>query len=215
MGHDLPRPAAVIVGEPTDLQVADAHKSVVTYHHHRARPRGALVQAASRRQRGASAAALVGELDRIGEELSARGDPTGRFDPPYATVHVGTIRAARRATSSPKVCSLPLGGARRARHRRARGAGARGRLDAHAAELPTASRAPAAGIETVIEVDGAGPRAGAGLAGRDAGAAARPPQPHHRRALRHRGRPVPGGRPADAWSAAPARSTRRTSRTNT
>jgi acetylornithine deacetylase len=30
-GADLPRPGAVIVGEPTDLEVADAHKSIVTY----------------------------------------------------------------------------------------------------------------------------------------------------------------------------------------
>ena len=30
-GVDLPRPAAVIVGEPTSMQAADAHKSVSTY----------------------------------------------------------------------------------------------------------------------------------------------------------------------------------------
>src|SRR5690606_28137868 len=30
-GQDLPVPAAVIVGEPTELDVVDAHKSVVTF----------------------------------------------------------------------------------------------------------------------------------------------------------------------------------------
>ena len=31
LGHDLPLPQAVIVGEPTMLEVVDAHKSVVTF----------------------------------------------------------------------------------------------------------------------------------------------------------------------------------------
>ena len=30
-GADLPRPGAVLVGEPTSMQVADAHKSVAAY----------------------------------------------------------------------------------------------------------------------------------------------------------------------------------------
>ena len=33
-GADPPRPGMVIVGEPTNMGVADAHKSVSTYHTH-------------------------------------------------------------------------------------------------------------------------------------------------------------------------------------
>jgi acetylornithine deacetylase len=90
-GTDLPRPGAVLVGEPTLMQVADAHKSVAAYttvaHGHEAH--------SSKPSLGASAIEtacdLVSELYRFGKELAASGDPTGRFDPPASTIHVGTI----------------------------------------------------------------------------------------------------------------------------
>ena len=91
-GTDLPRPGAVIVGEPTDLEVADAHKSIVTclttVHGHEAH--------SARPALGANAVAaacdLVSGLNRITDLLIERGDPSGRFDPPATTVHVGTIQ---------------------------------------------------------------------------------------------------------------------------
>jgi len=90
-GHDLPRPGAVIVGEPTSMQVADAHKSVTTHTTH---VRGFEIHSANL-HKGVSAVhiacQLVGELERIGAQLREEGDPSGRFDPPYSSVHVGVI----------------------------------------------------------------------------------------------------------------------------
>jgi acetylornithine deacetylase len=105
-GRDLPRPAAVIVGEPTSLEVADAHKSVVTFttvvhgaEAHSAKPAlGANAVAA--------AAELVCELNRIGDEMIERGDPSGRFDPPHVTVHVGTIAGGTARNILAKECRL-------------------------------------------------------------------------------------------------------------
>jgi acetylornithine deacetylase len=81
-GRDLPRPRAAIVGEPTGLEVADAQKSIVTlmttvhgFEAHSSKP-GLGANAVM------AAAELVCELNRIGDEMIARGDPTGRFDPP-------------------------------------------------------------------------------------------------------------------------------------
>jgi acetylornithine deacetylase len=90
-GRDMPKPLAVFVGEPTDLEVADAHKSVVTFnttvHGFEAH--------SSKPELGANAvvmaALLVAELDRIDQEMKSRGDPSGRFDPAYTTVHTGRI----------------------------------------------------------------------------------------------------------------------------
>ena len=104
MGVDLPRPHAVIVGEPTELQVADAHKSVFTYstavHGHEAH--------SSKPDLGSNAifgaAALVHELDRIADVFRERGDPTGRFDPPFTTVHVGVIQGGSARNILPKLC---------------------------------------------------------------------------------------------------------------
>ncbi|MCW2272490.1 acetylornithine deacetylase [Rhodoblastus acidophilus] len=91
LGHDLPRPALAIIGEPTLMQVADAHKSVVTYRTvvtgHEAH--------SSKPWLGVSAVhvacELVGALERIGEDLRTEVDPLGRFEPAYSTIHVGQI----------------------------------------------------------------------------------------------------------------------------
>ncbi|MDJ1158009.1 acetylornithine deacetylase [Chelatococcus sp. SYSU_G07232] len=91
MGHDLPRPIAVFVGEPTGLEVTDAHKSVITlttgvYGHEAHSSKPALGASAVM-----AAAELVTELGRMAEDYVRRGDASGRFDPPYTTIHVGTI----------------------------------------------------------------------------------------------------------------------------
>ncbi|MGV6872984.1 acetylornithine deacetylase [Pseudochelatococcus sp. B33] len=90
-GRDLPRPVAVIVGEPTGLEVADAHKSIAMY---TTTVHGAQAHSSNPRL-GASAvhgaALIAAELDRLSREYEARGDSSGRFDPPFSTVHVGGL----------------------------------------------------------------------------------------------------------------------------
>jgi acetylornithine deacetylase len=105
-GTDLPRPRAVIVGEPTDLEVADAHKSIATFHTvvhgheaHSSKPYlGAHAIAA--------AAELVVELSHVADDMVARGDPSGRFDPPATTVHVGTIGGGTARNILAKRCGF-------------------------------------------------------------------------------------------------------------
>ncbi|GLS44670.1 acetylornithine deacetylase [Methylobacterium brachythecii] len=105
-GIDLPRPGAVIVGEPTGLEVADAHKSVVTYdtvvHGHEAH--------SSKPSLGANAvtaaADLVSELNRIADAMIERGDASGRFDPPATTVHVGVIQGGTARNILAKTCAF-------------------------------------------------------------------------------------------------------------
>ncbi|MFD2251309.1 acetylornithine deacetylase [Pseudochelatococcus lubricantis] len=90
-GADLPRPVAVIVGEPTDLEVVDGHKSISMF---TTTVFGAEAHS-SKPELGASAvhgAVLIGaEIDRLSLEYAARGDASGRFDPPCSTVHIGRI----------------------------------------------------------------------------------------------------------------------------
>jgi len=90
-GADIPRPDAVIVGEPTQMQVADAHKGVATF---RTTVRGVEAHSA-RPSLGASAisaaAEIVVDIDRLAREGERRPGPDARFDPPWATYHVGTI----------------------------------------------------------------------------------------------------------------------------
>ena len=151
-GRDLPRPAAAIIGEPTSMRVADAHKSVTT---HITRVIGHEVHSANLHQ-GVSAVhtacLLVAELDRLGRELAEEGDPSGRFDPPYSSIHVGVIQGGTARNIVAKNCEF---------HWEFRGLPgvpgdlAKRRLDEYASVLRERSlkRFPYAGIETTIEVE--------------------------------------------------------------
>ena len=105
-GRDLPRPGAVIVGEPTMMQVVDAHKAVATYRTivtgreaHSSKP--ALgVNAVE------AACELVHELYRIGRDIGGQGIAAERFDPPVSTVHVGTIAGGTARNILARECSF-------------------------------------------------------------------------------------------------------------
>lgn len=105
-GRDLPRPEAAIVGEPTGLAVVDAHKSVATFE---TRLRGHEAHSA-KPALGASAvmaaAELMSWLNRLADEMEGRGDPTGRFDPPHTTVHVGRVAGGNARNILAKACSF-------------------------------------------------------------------------------------------------------------
>jgi acetylornithine deacetylase len=105
-GKNLPWPRAAIVGEPTEWQVADSHKSVCTYslrveghEAHSAKPQlGAHAIAA--------ACEIASEINRLSLRFEAEGDPSGRFDPPYSTVHVGLINGGTARNILAKRCDL-------------------------------------------------------------------------------------------------------------
>jgi acetylornithine deacetylase len=105
LGKDLPRPRAIIVGEPTGMAVIDAHKGIDAY---RTRVTGREAHS-SIPELGvnaiATAAALIGELERIGDGIAAR-DRDERFEPPYSTVFVGTIEGGTAHNIVPKNCEF-------------------------------------------------------------------------------------------------------------
>ena len=104
-GRDEPLPAAAIVGEPTMMAVADAHKSVATFRTivtgheaHSALPElGANAIAAA-----ADVASEIGRLARAYEE----GPLDPRFTPPYSTLHVGVIRGGTARNILARECML-------------------------------------------------------------------------------------------------------------
>lgn len=105
-GRAMPKPLSVIVGEPTGLDVADAHKSVVTFnttvHGFEAH--------SSKPGLGANAVVMAGlliaELDRIDQDMQRRGDPTGRFDPGWTTVHVGWVQGGTARNILARKCDF-------------------------------------------------------------------------------------------------------------
>jgi acetylornithine deacetylase len=105
-GVELPRPGLVIVGEPTMMKVADAHKGVATFvtrvhgvEAHSANPAlGANAISA--------AAEIVAEIDRLGREREAPERLDLRFEPPYSTYHVGMIQGGTARNILARECSI-------------------------------------------------------------------------------------------------------------
>lgn len=86
------KPGAVVVGEPTRMEMVNAHKGMYEYttritglEGHASKPYQAVnaVEVAAR---------FVGELIRLGEELAGRAAEDSPFDPPHTTISVGSIR---------------------------------------------------------------------------------------------------------------------------
>jgi len=102
----VPRPAAVIVGEPTGMRVATAHKGIAVYRTvvtgHEAH--------SSQTHLGVSAvttgARLIAHLDDIARELSAAASPGSGFEPPWTTVHVGMVRGGTAINIISRQCEI-------------------------------------------------------------------------------------------------------------
>lgn len=103
MGTRLPLPRVVIVGEPTDMRVVDAHKGPVRWQ----------VDIAGRAAHSSMshlgvnaimvAGQILGELARIEADLWADlQDP--RFEPPYPTLQVTTIEGGTASNIVPVSC---------------------------------------------------------------------------------------------------------------
>lgn len=99
-------PALVIVGEPTDMKVVNAHKGIEAF-----------VTKLTGKEAHSSAtdvgvnaieyaARLIVWLHELGEELKQKGDPSNRFSPPYTSVHVGKIKGGTALNIIPRDCSF-------------------------------------------------------------------------------------------------------------
>lgn len=103
---NLPRPKLVIVGEPTNMKVVDAHKACYSF---QTSVKGREAHS-SMTHLGVNAIViashLITELTRITEEIRTRGDETGRFDPPYTTVSIGMIEGGSAVNIVPNHCQF-------------------------------------------------------------------------------------------------------------
>ena len=103
---ELPLPGAVIVGEPSEMRVINAHKGscsfVTEVTGHEAHSSCTHLGVNSIMYAGR----VISELHRISEELKADGDPSGRFNPPYSTLSIGMIEGGTAHNIIPKTCKI-------------------------------------------------------------------------------------------------------------
>jgi len=106
LGRALPKPRLVLVGEPTSMRIADAHKGVYGF---RTRLRG-LEAHSSATHRGVSAVMAAGELigfmAALARELAAEGPLDQAFDPPYTSINVGRIEGGTALNIIARDCTL-------------------------------------------------------------------------------------------------------------
>ncbi|MFM8355919.1 MAG: acetylornithine deacetylase, partial [Gammaproteobacteria bacterium] len=100
----VPRPAAVIVGEPTSMRVVTAHKSILLFE---TRVRGFEAHS-SLQEDGVSAVMVAGRmiawLDARQRANRARADAGSPFAPAYTTLHCGVIAGGTAANITARDC---------------------------------------------------------------------------------------------------------------
>ena len=106
MRDHLPKPSAVIVGEPTSMQVVNAHKSAVRF----ATEVTGHESHSALTDKGVNAIMVAGEIiheiSKLREDMIGIGDPSGRFDPPYSTIHIGMISGGTAQNIVPLKCGF-------------------------------------------------------------------------------------------------------------
>ncbi len=106
LNRELPKPSAVIVGEPTDMKVVSAHKgitgvrTVVTGHETHS----------SQTHRGISAvmvaAELIGFLQSLSAEAAAKGPHNALFEPEHSTITVNIIEGGTAINIMARHCTF-------------------------------------------------------------------------------------------------------------
>jgi acetylornithine deacetylase len=104
IARDLPAPAAVIVGEPTNMEVVSGHKGIatwtVTVTGHEAHSSLTHLGLSA----NMTAIRLMSRLVAIAEALVRDADPTSPFRPPYATLTIGEIRGGTAVNILAREC---------------------------------------------------------------------------------------------------------------
>ena len=96
-------PAAVIVGEPTEMRLVTGHKGICVY---RTEVTGREAHSAETHRAASAifgAGRLIGYLDDLAESRR-RGPPAEGFVPPYTTVNVGMIEGGTAHNIVPRSC---------------------------------------------------------------------------------------------------------------
>jgi acetylornithine deacetylase len=106
IGAELPKPALVVVGEPTSMQVVSAHKGIAVW---RVTVTGREAHSAQTHL-GVSAvmaaAHLMGELARIAHAFEAQADPASPFEPKNPTLTIGLVSGGTAGNILAKSCTF-------------------------------------------------------------------------------------------------------------
>lgn len=104
--RNLPMPAAVIIGEPSDMKLVNAHKGGYGF---RTTVTGSEAHSSQLHRAGHAiyaAADLIEFIRQVADEKSQAAPPDSPFEPPYSTLHVGTIYGGTALNIVPRECTF-------------------------------------------------------------------------------------------------------------
>jgi acetylornithine deacetylase len=109
MQRDLPKPHAIVVGEPTMMKVVHSHKTAASYYTDFV----GLEAHSSAIDQGVSAIHYAGDLihflNQFQEELRARAPKNSEFKPPFGTMNVGIINGGTANNILARQCLVQWG----------------------------------------------------------------------------------------------------------
>jgi acetylornithine deacetylase len=104
IARDLPRPALVVVGEPTNMEAVAGHKGIATF---RVTVHGKEAHS-SQTQLGVSAVMgaieLMGSLAALAARLEGAADPASPFTPKHATLTIGQVNGGTAVNILAREC---------------------------------------------------------------------------------------------------------------
>ncbi|PLW75443.1 acetylornithine deacetylase [Cohaesibacter celericrescens] len=102
----VPKPSAVIVGEPTNMKVVSAHKGINVFKTTVTGLEGHSSQIDQGVSAVMTAAKLINFLDGQLEHYRANAYPDSGFEPPFTTVHVGMVEGGTAPNIIARECSF-------------------------------------------------------------------------------------------------------------
>lgn len=106
IGRELPRPALVVVGEPTSMETVSGHKGIATWW---VTVTGKEAHS-SQTQLGVSAVMaaveLMASLGRLAERLEREADPASPFTPRHATLTIGQVMGGTAGNILARECAF-------------------------------------------------------------------------------------------------------------
>ena len=104
--RSIPMPRLAIIGEPTNMKVVNAHKGIRSF---RTTVTGREAHS-SQVDKGVNAVMVAAELimflSKLADDMRAKGDPTGRFDPPFTSVQSSTIEGGTALNILARHCTF-------------------------------------------------------------------------------------------------------------
>jgi acetylornithine deacetylase len=104
--RSVPMPRLAIIGEPTNMKVVNAHKGIRSF---RTTVTGREAHS-SQVDKGVNAVMVAAELimflAKLANDMRAKGDPTGRFDPPFTSVQSSTIEGGTALNILARECTF-------------------------------------------------------------------------------------------------------------